>query len=78
MNGYYSATVEDKQMKLLYLMIFIISAFAMTACSQPASDENKEHFLSDQQRALESAQDVNKVILDAEQKKRQQIEDMQR
>ena len=65
-------------MKRLCQTIFVISVFALSACAESTDEENKEHFLSSQQRALESAQDVNKVILDAEQKRRQQLEETQR
>ena len=71
-------TCRGKAMKQLCQTIFIISVFALAACNKPTDEESKEHFLSDQQRALERAQDVNKVILDAEQKKRQQLQEMER
>ena len=60
-------------MKLLYIMLLVTSSATLLACSN-SGEEDGEHFLSGQQRALERAQDVNNVIQQAEDKKRQQLE----
>jgi len=59
------------------ILLFALSALLM-ACSKSDDQESQEHFLSDQQRALERAQDVNNVIQQTEEKKRQQLESMER
>ena len=59
------------------ILLFALSALLM-ACSKSDDQESQEHFLSDQQRALERAQDVNNVIQQTEEKKRQQLEGMER
>lgn len=64
-------------MKLLYIMLLVTSSATLLACSN-SGEEDGEHFLSGQQRALERAQDVNNVIQQAEDKKRQQLENMER
>jgi len=65
-------------MKLHYIVLLVVFSATMLACSKPDEGENKEHFLSDQQRALERAQDVNNVIQQSEERKRQQLENMER
>ncbi|WP_455196291.1 hypothetical protein [Kaarinaea lacus] len=59
------------------ILLFALSALLM-ACSKSDDQESQEHFLSDQQRALERAQNVNNVIQQTEEKKRQQLESMER
>lgn len=59
------------------ILLFALSAL-LVACSKSDDQESQEHFLSDQQRALERAQDVNNVIQQTEEKKRQQLESMER
>jgi len=65
-------------MKLLHIILLFVFSVTIVACSKSDEGENKEHFLSDQQRALERAKDVNNVIQEAEEKKRQQLENMER
>ena len=62
-------------MKLLKVLLMITMGAMLIACSK---SDDQEHFLSGQQRALERAQDVNNVIQQAEDKKRQQLENMER
>ncbi len=65
-------------MKLLKLFLMIIIGSTPIACSRSDDQKTQEHFLSGQQRALERAQDVNNVLQQAEEKKRQQLEDTER
>ena len=65
-------------MKLLNILLLTALSVSLFACSKSDDQENQEHFLSGQQRALERAQDVNNVIQQAEDKKRQQLEDIER
>ncbi|HEY5601906.1 MAG TPA: hypothetical protein VIM41_02235 [Gammaproteobacteria bacterium] len=65
-------------MKPLKLFLLIIIGVTLLACSKADDEKNQEHFLSGQQRALERAQDVNAVIQQAEEKKRQQLENIER
>lgn len=64
-------------MKLANFLLLVVLSVSLMACAK-SDEENQEHFLSDQQRALERAQDVNNVIQQAEEKKRQQLENMER
>ena len=64
-------------MKLLHIILLTLCCTTMVACSK-SDQEDGEHFLSGQQRALERAQDVNNVIQQAEDKKREQLENMER
>lgn len=64
-------------MKLLYIILLLVFSATMAACSK-SEEENSEHFLSGQQRALERAKDVNNLVQDAEEKRRQQLENMER
>jgi uncharacterized lipoprotein YehR (DUF1307 family) len=65
-------------MKLLNILLLTVLSVSLFACSKSDDQENQEHFLSGQQRALERAQDVNNVIQQAEDKKRQQLENIER
>lgn len=65
-------------MKLQTIILFVALSALLVACSKSDDQESQEHFLSDQQRALERAQDVNNVIQQTEEKKRQQLESMER
>lgn len=65
-------------MKLLNILLLTALSVSLFACSKSDDQENQEHFLSGQQRALERAQDVNNVIQQAEDKKRQQLENIER
>ena len=65
-------------MKLLSILFLIVIGATQIACSKSDDQENQEHFLSGQQRALERARDVDNVIQQAEEKKRQQLENMER
>ncbi|WP_455208315.1 hypothetical protein [Kaarinaea lacus] len=65
-------------MKLLNILFLIFIGATLIACSKSDDQENQEHFLSGQQRALERARDVDNVIQQAEEKKRQQLENMER
>ncbi|WP_455200225.1 hypothetical protein [Kaarinaea lacus] len=65
-------------MKLHSIILLVIMSVSMAACSKSGEDENGEHFLSEQQRALERAKDVNNLVQDAEEKRRQQLENMER
>ena len=65
-------------MKLSYIILLVICSATMLACSKSGDEENSEHFLSEQQRALDRAKDVNNVLQQSEEKKRQQLEEMER
>lgn len=65
-------------MKLQIITLLVALGVSLMACSKSDDQESQEHFLSDQQRALERAQDVDNVIQQAEEKKRQQLENMER
>jgi|GEM_PF-5233789 len=65
-------------MKLQKIILLVALGASLAACSKSDDQENQEHFLSGQQRALERAQDVENVIQQAEEKKRQQLENMER
>jgi surface antigen len=62
-------------MKLQKIILLVVLGVSLMACSK---SDDQEHFLSGQQRALERAQDVDNVIQQAEEKKRQQLENMER
>jgi len=61
-------------MKIIYLFGILWLGLALSACSKP-EEKPKEHFMSSQQRALKKAEDVNRIISEADQKTRQQIGD---
>ncbi|MEJ2179245.1 MAG: hypothetical protein P8Y28_02150 [Gammaproteobacteria bacterium] len=65
-------------MKLSYIVLLVVCSATMVACSKSGDEENSEHLLSGQQRALERAKDVNNVLQQSEEKKRQQLEEMER
>ena len=65
-------------MKLHGIVLLVVMSVTMVACSKSGEEENSEHFLSGQQRALERAKDVNNLVQDAEEKRRQQLENMER
>jgi uncharacterized lipoprotein YehR (DUF1307 family) len=65
-------------MKLQKIILLVVLGVSLMACSKSDDQEGQEHFLSGQQRALERAQDVDNVIQQAEEKKRQQLENMER
>ncbi|MGD8571460.1 MAG: hypothetical protein PVF34_11660 [Gammaproteobacteria bacterium] len=69
-------------MKLLVkiFQIACIGVFAVTllACSKSDEGQDKEHFASTQQKALEKAKAVDGMLQDAEAKKREQLENMSR
>ena len=63
--------------KLLYLLCVAVLGIALQACSKSDDDQNKEHFASTQQRALEKAKAVDGILKDADEKQRQQLEKME-
>lgn len=65
-------------MKLLKMFFLILAVTILSACSKSGDTEEKEHFASSQQRALEKAKGVDKIIMDADAKQRQQLENMER
>lgn len=48
--------------------------FALSACSKSEESEDKEHFASSQQRALEKAKGVEDMLMENEEKRRKQTE----
>ena len=64
--------------KFLHLMCIAVLGIGLLACSKSDDDQNKEHFASTQQRALEKAKAVDGILKDAEEKQRQQLEKMER
>lgn len=48
--------------------------FALNACSKSEESEDKEHFASSQQRALEKAKGVEDVLQQTEEKRRKELE----
>ena len=65
-------------MKLLRWINLLLLAMALVACSSSQDPEDKEHFASSQQRALEEAKNVGNVLQEADEKKRQELENMER
>ena len=65
-------------MKLSKLFNLILLATVLVACSSSQDSENSEHFLSDQQRAMEKAKNVENVLQEADKKRREELENMQR
>ncbi len=56
------------------ILLFAVFTFSITACSKSEEGEDKEHFASSQQRALEKAKGVEDVLQDAEEKRRKEME----
>ena len=65
-------------MKVLRLFYLMLLTTALVACSSSQDPENTEHFASSQQRALEKAKNVENVLREADEKKRQELENLQR
>jgi hypothetical protein len=66
--------------KKIIISFFISSAFTIIACSNEeagntATESNKEHFASDQKRALDKAKGVEQMLQDGADKREQQIND---
>lgn len=64
--------------KFLWLVCVTVLAGALLGCSKDADEQNGEHFASTQQRALEKAKGVDDMLKKAEDKQRQQLEQMER
>ena len=60
---------------LLWALGVVACTFAAACTGGNSQDKPKEHLLSGQQKALERAKDVNNQLLEAEKRKRQQVED---
>jgi hypothetical protein len=66
---------EANLMKFLTFLPLLVFSVALAGCPKP--DNNDEHFASTQQRALEKAKNVDKMLQDVEQKRRQQMEEIE-
>jgi len=78
-NRLYSEVKIMKSPRILSLLLFVTTlASLLVACSGSQDPEDKEHFLSSQQRALEKAKNVNNVLQQADQKQREELEKMER
>jgi PBP1b-binding outer membrane lipoprotein LpoB len=67
----------------ILLVLLITSSLVIVACSneedQVTSEEpNKEHFASDQKRALDKAKGVEQMLQDGADKRAQQIDEQSR
>lgn len=64
-------------MNRVFLLNFILAVtLSLSACSKDEQPQTKrESPFAEQQKALEKAREVNKLIQDADEKQRQQIEE---
>lgn len=68
---------------MLRTIIIIFLALGLFSCSEPPSDSDskntktghKEHMLSDQQKMIQKAKDTEKLIHEADAKRRKALED---
>ena len=70
-------------LKIFLILLFITSPLAIAACSNEEDKTTtkkpaKEHFASDQKRALDKAKGVEKMLQDNADKRAQQIEEQSR
>ena len=69
--------------KKILMLLVMTSSLAIIACSKEedkvtAEEPNKEHFLSDQKRALEKAKSVEQMLQDGADKRSQLIDEQSR
>ncbi len=69
--------------KRILCVLLIMSSFVITACSEEedkltSEEPDKEHFASDQKRALDKAKEVEQMLQDSVDKRNQQIEEQTR
>ena len=60
---------------IFVFVLLMLSAFILSACSKSDDGENKEHFASSQQKALEKAQGVEDMLKETEEKRRKEMEE---
>ena len=65
-----------KMSKWFFLCLFaVFTVFVVNACSKSEEGEEKEHFASSQQKALEKAKGVEDMLKDTEEKRRKEMEE---
>lgn len=77
----YSSLYED--IKMLRLIVILFLTIGLYSCGEAPSDSeqnniktvNKEHMLSDQQKMIQKAKDTEKLIHEADEKRRKALED---
>jgi septal ring-binding cell division protein DamX len=70
--GYYWQSSDEGAMKKIFCLILGFVLLAMVACSggeekassEPSKAASKDHFLSDQTRAIEKAKQIDKIAQD--------------
>lgn len=62
-------------MKIFKLFSFLLLASLLFSCSKSEENEDSEHFLSGQQKALEKAQGVEDMLQQTEKKRRENAEE---
>jgi hypothetical protein len=63
--------------KFLYLSCAAVLGVALMGCSKD-DGQNDEHFASSQQHALEKAEGVEGIVMDADKKQREKLKEMER
>lgn len=63
--------------KFLYLFCVVVLGVTLLGCSKDDGQDD-EHFASSQQHALEKAEGVEGMLMDADKKQREKLKEMER